>query len=218
LIRSISDFQGWLYLPKLLERERAKLTIALQQQEFNLWLQQFENTATEYQHSINSWSDKYYEFFPQNKLAKLILSFPQPPQINILENQQSKKINFVDTIPIGLDLLKQGKVKTVILGGASYVIDVASNLGNSTESTTSVRPKINSRIYINAATDYLTQFSDRAFITLQEYELTAISVISNLSKTSDKQDTDCNYQLQLLNNLLVQLETELECLANQSRS
>lgn len=44
LVRSISDFQGWLYLPKLLEREQAKLAIALQQREFNIWQQQFKNS------------------------------------------------------------------------------------------------------------------------------------------------------------------------------
>ena len=215
LTRTVSNFQGWLYLPKLLEQEQAKLAIALQRREFNIWQQQFQASVSEYQQSINDWVAKGCEFFKQDNPDKLLISFPAPPEINIaaakLENNQTKKNNFVDTIPIGLDLIKQRKVKTLILGGASYVIDkVASRLETLSDSaTTSPQPKIDSQVYVDAATDYLTQFSDRAFATLKEYEAQGISVISYISESTNDRETNSSYQLQLLSNLLTQLEAEL---------
>ena len=215
LTRTVSNFQGWLYLPKLLEQEQAKLAIALQRREFNIWQQQFQASVSEYQQSINDWVAKGCEFFKQDNPDKLLISFPDPPEINIaaakLENNQTKKNNFVDTIPIGLDLIKQRKVKTLILGGASYVIDkVASRLETLSDSaTTSPQPKIDSQVYVDAATDYLTQFSDRAFATLKEYEAQGISVISYISESTNDRETNSSYQLQLLSNLLTQLEAEL---------
>ncbi len=214
--RSVSNFQGWLYLPKLLEREQAKLAIALQRQEFNLWQHQFQLSVNEYQQSINAWVNKGCEFFKRDNAEQLSIDFPTPPEIHLAEvkvdNNQTRKVNFAGTIPIGLDLIKQGKIKTVILGGASYIIDtVASNLETLSNSTAkSPHPKVNSQVYADAAQDYLTQFSHRAFKILQQYESKAISIISYIPELVSNQPSNSNYQLQLLNNLLTNLKVQLK--------
>ena len=132
-----------------------------------------------------------------------------------VDNNQTKKINLADTIPIGLNLIKQGKVKTVILGGAIYIIDtVASNLETLSDSTTkSPQPQVNSQIYVDTATDYLTQFGDRALKTLRIYESQAVAAIMYTPTKSEK-PTNCSYQLQLLNNLLANLQAELNKLVD----
>jgi len=61
--RNISEFQGWLYLPKLLANYQASLAIALQQINFEQWLSEFQSEISKYQDSINKWIMQGCEFF-----------------------------------------------------------------------------------------------------------------------------------------------------------
>jgi len=71
------------------------------------------------------------------------------------------------------------------------------------ESTDDYQQQI-TQIYTTAAKDYLTCFSETAFITLYQYENAAIQVIE-FQKEKPVEINKQNYQIQLINNLLENL-------------
>ena len=58
----------------------------------------------------------------------------------------------------------------------------------------------------DAAKEYLTQFSDRAWQTLQGYEIDAIDYLNFIPQKPIATPTKSEYKLQLLNNLSHDLE------------
>lgn len=215
--RSSSEFQGWLYLPKLLTRYQAELAIALQQENFTTWHQsEFQPTVVKYQQAINSWIDKSSEFFKLNNLDKLLIDFPHHPEIKIVEPQAGDRHNSQSnnkssaTIPAQLNPILKGKVGRVILGGASYVLHkVAPDSESKANLDTPPPPKISSQAYADAAQNYLTQFSDRAFAALKAYEIVFNQSLSFSPQPINHQITNLESQLRLLDNLLLNLKTEL---------
>lgn len=205
--RSVSDFQGWLYLPKLLSNYQAQSAIALQQGRFVEWQQgEFSQTVLNYQQAINRWVQQGCEFFQHDCFEPLLISFPDPPTVKIPESiPDISKSN--DAILPELNSLLKGQVGSVILGGASYVLNKFAP--KSEKVPESPPPKIASQVYADAAQNYLTCFSDRASAILREYEVIAAKYITFIPEPTSDRISTTNYQLQLLNSLLTSLQTEL---------
>jgi hypothetical protein len=217
--RSLSDFQGWLYLPKLLINYQASLAIALQQTRFDQWLElEFKPNIFNYQQAINKLVEQGCDFFQYDQPQLLSIDFPESPIINIPEeyfpetpvnNNTSAKYN----IPRELNLMLQNKMGAVLLGGASYVLNKVVAQPNSTDiSSTTKATKISSRVYADAAEAYLKKISDRVNKVLTEYEKIALNYITFKPQITTNQTTTStatNYQLQLLNNLINNLKNEL---------
>lgn len=207
--RSVSDFQGWLYLPKLLSNYQAQCAISLQQGKFVEWQQgEFSQTVLNYQQAINQWVEKGCEFFQHDGYEPLLISFPDLPTVKMPESipdtSKSK-----DAISPELNSLLKGQVGSIILGGASYVLNKVAPKSESEKSTQSPPPKIASQVYADSAKNYLTCFCDRASAILKEYEMIAVKYISFIPEPTSNQTPVTNYQLQLLNSLLTSLQSEL---------
>lgn len=207
--RSVSDLQGWLYAPKLLTTYQPSLAIALQQGEFDIWQQQeFKPTVLEYQQKINHWIERGCEFFNFTNPDYFLIPLPYAPEIKI-----TPIINNLDNknIPSKLDKLFQTKVGTVILGGASYILNKVTDDSNPPSPQSSSSPSaINSQTYADAAQTYLINFSDRTNQTLQNYQAIATKYITFIPSKFNYKPTDTDYKLQLLNNLLITLENEID--------
>lgn len=192
--RSISEFQSWLYLPKLLSKYGAELAIALQQGTFNTWeAGEFKQTVRENQKTITEWVKKGCEFFQIKNIEELIISFPDAPTVHIPEPPKTKtKVGWV----LG------GSMGAVVLGGASYIINKVSS---KPETPDSFHTQL-SQAYTEAAKNYLTRFSEQAFSTLNQYEQKAEKLIT----IQTTEQTTTHYQLQLLDSLLNNLTQEIQ--------
>ncbi|MBE9046556.1 dynamin family protein [Pleurocapsales cyanobacterium LEGE 10410] len=210
--RSVADFQGWLYLPNLLTNHQPSLAIALQQARFEQWLEQFQSLVFEHQQAVNKWVKQGSEFFLHDNPELLVISFPDPPIIQVPEyipNAKSNDYTSADyNIPKPLNSVLQGRVGTVILGGASYVINKVAPPDNLSQTQPS---KITAQTYADAAETYLTSFSDRANNLLSNYEQLAVKYLTFSTQT---RATNTDYQLQLLTHLKNNFVAELERLKN----
>ncbi|MEL6494345.1 MAG: dynamin family protein [Cyanobacteria bacterium J06623_7] len=211
---STSDLRGWLYLPQLESNYQAQIAIALARGSFDAWLSQFRQDVLVQQQSINRWIERVGEFFGLDSLQLLAINFPPAPVLRLTDSKQppratseSKELNS-SGVPAELNKLLQGKIGTVVLGGASYILNrvAPKQISDETQSPTT---KISSQIYADAATAYLKAFSDRANAQLTQYEQLARQYISYTPQPLTQQRKTEDYQLQLLTNLLDELETEL---------
>src|SRR4028119_2364039 len=75
---SVSDFQSWLYLPKLIDRYQSEVALALQQGTFSTWERGvFKDAIAQHQRAIVKWVHQACEFFECNQPADLYISFPE---------------------------------------------------------------------------------------------------------------------------------------------
>ena len=205
--RSVADFQGWLYLPNLLINYQPDLAIALQQDRFEQWLEQFQAIVFEHQQAVNKWVKQGSEFFSHNSPELLSISFPDPPIIQVANTSESPNTTVNSNISQTLNSVLQGKVGAVVLGGASYVLHkVAPTTDNSSETS-----QITARTYVDVAQTYLTSFSDRANKLLNQYEQLAHTYLTFVTQTIE---INAGYQLRLLTNLKDNLAAELDRLKN----
>ena len=217
--RSISDFQGLLYLPKLLANYQPSLAIALQQTRFDEWLLEFKAEILQQQQIINKWVDKGCDFFQHTNPVLLAIDFPDSPTIEISICDSTKDANNSPTyksyIPQELNFLKRKKAGAVVLGGANYLINRIANkdrVQNSDLSQSS--SKISAQIYVDAAKKYLKEFSEKANFAIDKYEKQARQYITYTPSLDRNLDTNDNYQLELLNNLIDRLQNEINFLQN----
>ena len=213
--RSISDFRGWLYLPKLLANYQPSLAIALQETRFNEWLKiEFKPDVLDRQRSINRWIEQGVDFFEYNNFVLLTIEFPTPPTIEISVDNSDEQINDIPTyksyIPSELNFLLQKKAGAVVLGGANYLINKLAVKPQSKDDLAYKTNKMSAQIYVDAAETYLKQFSDRAINEINKYEKLARKYITYIPQASDRVNTPANYQLRLLNNLIDNLTIEIE--------
>ena len=212
--RSISDFRGWLYLPKLLANYQPSLAIALQQARFNEWLEsEFKPEVLKQQQVINKWINQGKDFFAHNNIQLLTISFPDPPTIEILayESEQATNNNpaYKSYIPQELNFLLQKKAGAVVLGGANYLINKFATQSQSTDNLTPKAPKMSAQAYVDAAAKYLAAVSKQTNLTIDNYEKEALQYITYTPAKNNSQDTKNNYQLELLDNLINNLQNEL---------
>jgi GTPase SAR1 family protein len=214
--RSISDFQGWLYLPKLLSHYQAEIANALSRKTFLTWRQgEFKQTVVSYQTAIHEWVKKACDFFEQNYPGGFSISLPEPPEISIdtpptiPKNKSGDRDIASVAIPTGIGWVLGGPVGAALLGGASYLLNK-----NTTDPDEQNRGEYDAeligQIYANAAEEYLTRFSEDAVWTIREYEAKVEKVINFPISETKSENSIAHYQLQLLNNLLENLQQEIE--------
>ena len=218
LERATSDFKGWLYLPKLLANYQPSLAIALQQIRFDEWLKfVFTPDVLKHQQAINKWVNQGSDFFKYSSPPQLAVDFSQPPIIEIpqynLDEQAVKNSTYKSYIPQELNFLLRKKAGAVVLGGASYLINKLAHKSEVSDSDSiDISPKMSAQIYVNAAENYLAEFSVGANKIIDDHEKKAYRYITYIPPANINQTLQENYQLQLLNNLINNLQNEINML------
>ncbi|MBE9124876.1 MULTISPECIES: dynamin family protein [unclassified Coleofasciculus] len=215
---SISDFQGWLYLPKLLDQYKSELALALQNGTFSFWEQgAFKEAIAKYQDDIIKWVHQGCEFFDCASPVDLSISFPSAPEVILPEpppqSSRAKDSGGVTPVAIatGLGWMFGGPMGAAVAGGATYLFNKNPSNLEPQNSSTSYLEQV-TQVYAEAAENYLTRFSMEAFTALQHYEQLAAQIMTiNLTEKPVKR-TAQHHQLQLLETLLENLSQELEAL------
>jgi len=206
---SVSDFQSWLYLPKLLERYQSEIALALQQGTFSTQeTGQFQQEVRTYQQAIVDWVNKACEFFDQESPTELAIDFLEAPQVELPKppptSQQSSNVAPV-AVATGIGWVLGGPVGAAVVGGASYVLKKSRQKPQPQDSETISPPQQVAQVYEEAAKEYLTNFSTKVFATLQQYEETVAKIINFPVTTEPLKMTAEHHQLQLLQTLLANI-------------
>ena len=215
---SVSDFQSWLYLPKLLDRYQSEVALALQQGTFSTWERGvFKEAIAQHQRAIVKWVHQACEFFECNQPTDLYISFPEQPQVFLPESPQpsmdSKQSGDVAPVALtsGLGWLLGGPVGAAVIGGATYLLNQINQI------TDSEQPEVPAyyldelkQAYEDAAADYLTRFSTQTFSTLRQYEESAEKIITAQLTEEPLKLTTQHHQLQLVQALFDNLNQEIE--------
>ncbi len=220
---SVSDFQSWLYLPKLLNLYQSEVASALQQGTFSTWERGvFKDAIAQQQQAVVKWVHQACEFFDCSQPADLWISFPEQPQVLLPEQpkQATRSKQSSDVAPIaitsGLGWILGGPVGAAVVGGATYLLNQLSQDTDSEqpESSASYLEQVQ-EAYAKAAQDYLTRFSTQAFSTLRQYEEAAEKIINSQVTEEPLKLTTQHHQLQLLQTLLDNLNQELESVSTR---
>ncbi|MEA5533073.1 dynamin family protein [Crocosphaera sp. XPORK-15E] len=208
--RSLSEFESWLYLPKLLTNYQTEMSLALEKRNFKQWHQnEFESKILAYKTMIMEWVDKACEFFEHQPLNPLIISFPEMPKMSppAIEKVQKKSIDIDDIaavgVPTGIGWVLGGPVGAAVLGGASYLLNKTTTKTEQKESQQNSHDKIS---YNEIAKEYLTRFSEQAFLSLRQYEQQAEKIMILTENKESVEMTQLSHQLQLLNDVLAILD------------
>lgn len=219
--RYLSDLRGWLYLPKLLTNYQPQLAISLQKSEFDLWLTEFEQDVEAQQQTVNKWIVKGSDFFAHARPQLLEIALPAPPVIQFTETIATDELPNTTVEPNTvradreLNSILKSKVGSVILGGASYVLNkVAPQPSGGRSFQVEKTAKISSQAYIDAAAEYLQAFSDRANQQLDEYAAIASQYLTYTPPRDWQTEVVDDYQIQLLDGLITKLQTELANVRN----
>jgi len=195
---SSSDFQSWLYLPKLLHHYHPDLTTALERGQFSLWeCGQFKPAVLEHQRAIGEWLEKARDILkiaPPPEL-ELSISFPDPPQVSLPSPPSSSTFD---------------KVLRVVAENASVLLNEAASKVNKQAIPYSEQV---ARAYADAARDYLTRFSKDAVSTLLDYQEQAEAAIVFPGSPEPANIGSQQHQLHLLETLLENLERELQAIS-----
>ncbi len=210
---SIIEFRDWLNEQTLLYRYQSEATSALQQNQFNIWEQDFFKPAVEkYQQAIVKWISQACEFFNYSQPEELSISFPAHPQVT-LPNQPTSSEGLSDTAPVavatGLGWVAGGPIGAAVLGGAAYILN--KNIGKDKQQSSgeAYRDRV-AQIYSDAAKDYLVRFSNEALSALRQYEEKAAKVINFQIPEEPSELVNKRSQLNLLNGCLENLDRELQ--------
>ena len=222
LERSISEFQGWLYLPKLLKRYQTEIAVSLRPETQDVSKEiSIRKAALEHQKNIMEWVNKAWEFFGQTHPGELTIDFLTTPQVNnpetnTITSQETSQESSDDgmtpvAIATGIGLVFGGPVGGAFAGGASYVLRKAAlKLKKSSSSTSSPDEEQLGLICAEAAKEYLQEFSKINNEKLEQYTKKAEKVFNFSPPKPSPEITSKSYQLQLLNNLLTSLKEELK--------
>lgn len=223
---SVSDFQSWLYLPKLLDRYQSEVATALQQGRFSTWEQgTFKDAIAQHQHGIVKWVHQACEFFEQTPPANLSIPFPDKPEVILPEppKQPPNSKQSTDVAPValatGLGWVLGGPVGAAVVGGATYLF----NKSQSPTEPEQPQPSVSyseqvARAYAKAAQDYLTHFSTEAFSTLRQYEEIAENIINSHIIEEPVKITTQHHQLKFLQTILDTLDRELDLISTLKNS
>lgn len=217
LQKSISEFESWLYLPKLLSLYQREIATALQQDAFEFWqLETLQPQIAKYQQEIDEWVNKGCEFFDHHHPGKLSIQFSDSPLVSFpeeeLNNNDARDTDFTSVaIPAGLGFVLGGVVGAAVLGGASYLLNKAVNNTNETAITPETSEEFD-RAYHEAARVYLTSFSQLALVAVDRYHKQILSTVTAKTPKFAVQQSQAHHKLRLLENLLSNLNQNLELL------
>ena len=213
---SVSDFQSWLYLPKLLNRYQSEVADALQQGTFNAWEGgAFKQAIQDYQQAVVKWVHQACEFFEHTPPPNLLILFPDKPEVILPEppqqpnNSKQPRDNAPVALATGLGWILGGPMGAAVVGGATYLFNQTSTASEQTDTSSTYLEQV-SQAYTQAASDYLTRFSTQAFSILHNYEEIAEKIINIQVTEAPLKMTTQRHHLQLLQGLLDNLNQELE--------
>ena len=221
--RSIDDFQGWLYLPKLLQNYQTEIALALREENFgNQGVDSFYQEALKHQQNLREWVNKACEFTKQELTEELVIDFLTTPQIHNPETtfseEQTSSNDHDGVTPIamatGLGLVLGGPVGAALAGGASYFLKKTISKSEKVASDSNLDEGQLARLYAEAAKEYLTNFHQVNVVNLNQYVAKVEQIINfpPLQESSNRKHKLS--QLQLLNSLLDNLNQEIICLEN----
>ncbi|MEG4943218.1 dynamin family protein [Microcoleus sp. F4-D5] len=211
---SVSDFEIWLYQPALLQRYQSEMALSLQEGSFDAWKLKFQREVLHQQQTIAEWVNKACEFFEKEQPIALLISFPPSPQVSLPEPPPPPAQKSIDSevapvaIATGLGWLLGGPVGAAVVGGASYILNKRTGNEKPPESSEAYLNQV-TQICSEAAKNYLARFSTDTFSMLQHYKEIAGKVICFDSK-EPLQTNIQQYQIQLINNLLENIESSLQ--------
>ncbi|AFZ06557.1 Dynamin family protein [Oscillatoria nigro-viridis PCC 7112] len=212
---SVSDFEIWLYQPTLLQRYQSEMALSLQEGSFDAWKLKFQREVLHQQQTIAEWVNKACEFFEKEQPIALLISFPPSPQVTLPEPPPPPPQKSIDSevapvaIATGLGWLLGGPVGAAVVGGASYILNKRTGNEKPPESSEAYLNQV-TEICSEAAKNYLARFSTDTFSMLQHYKEIAGKVICFQDSKEPLNMNVQQYQLQLINNLIENLEAELD--------
>jgi hypothetical protein len=167
------------------------------------------------QQTIAEWVNKACEFFEKEQPIALLISFPPSPQVSLPEPPPppAQKSNEDEVTPVaiatGLGWLLGGPVGAAVVGGASYILNKRTGYEKPPESSEAYLNQV-TEICSEAAKNYLAHFSTDTFSRLQHYKEIAEKVICFQDSKEPLQTNIQQYQIQLINNLLENIESCLQ--------
>ncbi len=212
---SISDFEAWLYQPTLLRRYQSEMAFSLQEGLFDAWKIKFEREVLKEQQTIAEWVNKACEFFDKEQPIALLISFPPAPQIVLPEPPPAPAQRSIEgevtpvAIATGLGWLLGGPVGAAVVGGASYILNKRTGSEKPPESSAAYLNQV-TQICSEAAKNYLARFSSDTFSMLQHYKEIAEKVICFQDSKQPLQTNMQQYQIQLIDNLLENIESSVQ--------
>ena len=212
---SVSDFEIWLYQPTLLQRYQSQMAFSLQEGLFDAWKVKFQREVLKEQQTIAEWVNKACEFFDKEQPIALLVSFPPSPQIVLPEPPPAAAQRSIEgevtpvAIATGLGWLLGGPVGAAVVGGASYILNKRTGSEKPPESSAAYLNQV-TQICNEAAKNYLTRFSTDTFSMLQHYKEIAEKVICFQDSKQPLQTNMQQYQIQLIDNLLENIESSLQ--------
>ena len=212
---SVSDFEIWLYQPTLLRRYQSEMALSLQQGSFDGWKTKFEQDVLKQRETIAEWVNKACEFFDREQPIALLISFPPSPQIALPEppTATAKKSIEGEVTPVaiatGLGWLLGGPMGAAVIGGASYILKKRTGYEKPPESSEAYLNQV-TEICNEAAKNYLIGFSIDTFLMLQHYKEIAAKVICFQYSQEPLQTNIQQYQIQLIDNLLENIESSFQ--------
>lgn len=214
---SVTKFTEWLSLINLLDQYQNDAAEALFLGQFKAWeMGGFKATAIDHQQAVAKWVQQACEFFERDRPNQLLVSFPPPPQIELphiptTTGGKSSSLNPETLLAGGLGLVLGGPVVGAILGGASYLLNKTLDSDSPAASTSLSEAQVRYAC-LEAARDYLVNFSALNLAALQRYETVAERVIHYEVTAEGQEMTEQHYQLQLLQTTLANLEEALRSL------
>ncbi|MEG4582270.1 dynamin family protein [Microcoleus sp. MON1_C5] len=214
-LASVSDFESWLYQPTLLQRYQSEMALSLQEGSFDAWKLKFQREALHQQQTIAEWVNKACEFFEKEQPIALLISFPPSPQVTLPEPPPppAQKSSDSEVAPVaiatGLGWLLGGPVGAAVVGGASYILNKRTGYEKPPESSEAYLNQV-TEICSEAAKNYLARFSTDTFSMLQHYKEIAGKVICFQDSKEPLQTNIQQYQIQLINNLLENIDSCLQ--------
>ncbi len=212
---SVSDFEIWLYQPTLLQRYQSEMAFSLQEGLFDAWKIKFEREVLKEQQTIAEWINKACEFFEKEQPIALLISFPPAPQIVLPEPPPAPAQRSIEgevtpvAIATGLGWLLGGAVGAAVVGGASYILNKRTGYEKPPESSAAYLNQV-TEICNEAAKNYLARFSIDTFSMLQHYKEIAEKVICFQDSKQPLQTNMQQYQIQLIDNLLENIESSVQ--------
>ncbi|MEG4812288.1 dynamin family protein [Microcoleus sp. F8-D3] len=212
---SVSDFEIWLYQPALLQRYQSEMALSLQEGSFDAWKLKFQREVLHQQQTIAEWVNQACEFFEKEQPIALLISFPPAPQVSLPEPPPPPPQKSIDSevapvaIATGLGWLLGGPVGAAVVGGASYILNKRTGYEKPPESSEAYLNQV-TEICSEAAKNYLARFSTDTFSMLQHYKEIAGKVICFQESKEPLQTNMQQYQIQLINNLLENIESSLQ--------
>jgi replication fork clamp-binding protein CrfC len=212
---SIYELESWLSLPNLLRRYQGDIAVALAENNFPSWQTgTFKKDLAELQNSVMKWLYQAYEFFKSERPEDLKIPFPNVPQLTL--PQKPNTINSSDitdpgsiAVGGGIGWLLGGPVGAAVVGSISYILSQSLQNQDQKSVKESYHQQV-AKICIDAAENYLSNFSSQGLSILAEYEQKAAKVIYFEVSKEPIEITQQREDLQRLQNQFNQLLIQLQ--------